>query len=30
MSVQVTNLTKIYAQQIAVNKINFQLQKGEI
>ena len=30
MSVQVTNLTKIYAQQVAVNKINFQLQKGEI
>ena len=30
MSVQVTNLTKIYSQQIAVNKINFQLQKGEI
>lgn len=30
MSVEVTNLTKIYAQQIAVNKINFQLQKGEI
>ena len=30
MSVQVTNLTKIYGQQIAVNRINFQLQKGEI
>ena len=30
MSVEVQQLTKIYGQQVAVNAISFQLEKGEI
>lgn len=30
MSVEVQNLTKVYGEQVAVNAINFRLEKGEI